>query len=28
MQERGWAEQTSRQVEEIHGKLLDGVMHK
>jgi len=26
--ERGWAEQTSRRVEEIHGKLLDGVMRK
>ena len=26
--ERGWAEQTSRRVEEIHAKLLDGVMRK
>ena len=26
--ERGWAEQTSRRVEEIHSKLLDGVMRK
>jgi hypothetical protein len=26
--ERGWAEQTARKVEEIHEKLLDGVMRK
>ena len=26
--ERGWAEQTARRVEEIHSKLLDGVMRK
>lgn len=26
--ERGWAEQTSRRVEEIHEKLLNGVMRK
>jgi hypothetical protein len=26
--ERGWAEQTARRVEEIHDKLLDGVMRK
>lgn len=26
--ERGWAEQTSRRVEEIHSKMLDGVMRK
>ena len=26
--ERGWAEQTARRVEEIHRKLLDGVMRK
>ena len=26
--ERGWAEQTSRRMEEIHSKLLDGVMRK
>jgi len=26
--ERGWAEQTARRVEEIHEKLLDGVMRK
>ncbi len=26
--ERGWAEETARRVEEIHGKLLDGVMRK
>jgi hypothetical protein len=26
--ERGWAEQTSRRVEEIHDKLLNGVMRK
>jgi hypothetical protein len=28
MTERGWAEQTARRVEEIHEKLLDGVMRK
>jgi hypothetical protein len=28
MTERGWAEQTARRVEEIHSKLLDGVMRK
>ena len=26
--ERGWAEQTARRMEEIHEKLLDGVMRK
>ena len=26
--ERGWAEQTGRKMEEIHEKLLDGVMRK
>lgn len=26
--ERGWADQTSRRLEEIHTKLLDGVMRK
>jgi hypothetical protein len=26
--ERGWAEQTARRIEEIHSKLLDGVMRK
>lgn len=26
--ERGWAEQTGRKVEEIHDKLLNGVMRK
>jgi hypothetical protein len=26
--ERGWAEQTSRRMEEIHDKLLSGVMRK
>jgi DNA gyrase/topoisomerase IV subunit B len=26
--ERGWADQTARRVEEIHSKLLDGVMRK
>ena len=26
--ERGWAEQTARRVEEIHSKLLDGVMRR
>lgn len=26
--ERGWAEQTARRVEEMHNKLLDGVMRK
>jgi hypothetical protein len=28
IQERGWAEYTSRKLEEIHEKLLDGVMRK
>lgn len=28
IQERGWAEQTMRKLEEIHDKLLDGVMRK
>jgi hypothetical protein len=28
IQERGWAEYTSRKIEEIHDKLLDGVMRK
>ena len=28
LEERGWAEQTSRRLEEIHEKLLDGVMRK
>ena len=28
MEERGWAEQTGRKVEEIHEKLLSGVMRK
>jgi hypothetical protein len=28
LQERGWAEYTSRKIEEIHDKLLDGVMRK
>jgi len=26
--ERGWADQTARRMEEIHSKLLDGVMRK
>jgi DNA gyrase/topoisomerase IV subunit B len=26
--ERGWAEQTKRKLEEIHDKMLDGVMRK
>ncbi len=26
--ERGWAEQTKRRLEEIHDKLIDGVMRK
>jgi hypothetical protein len=28
MQERGWAEYTNRKLDEIHDKLLDGVMRK
>ena len=28
IQQRGWAEQTQRRVEEIHDKILDGVMRK
>ena len=28
IQERGWAEYTNRKLEEIHEKLLDGVMRK
>jgi hypothetical protein len=28
VQERGWAEQMQRRVEEIRGKILDGVMRK
>lgn len=28
MQQRGWAEYTSRKLEEIHDRLLDGVMRK
>ena len=28
IQRRGWAEQTQRKLEEIHDKLLDGVMKK
>lgn len=28
LQQRGWAEQTQRRLEEIHDKLLDGVMRK
>jgi polyhydroxyalkanoate synthesis regulator phasin len=28
MQQRGWAEYTERKVDEIHDKLLDGVMRK
>ncbi|MBV9082615.1 MAG: hypothetical protein JOZ62_08070 [Acidobacteriaceae bacterium] len=28
IQERGWAEYTSRKLDEIHDKLLDGVMRK
>lgn len=28
LQRRGWAEQTQRKLEEIHDKLLDGVMKK
>ena len=28
VQERGWAEQTKRKLEEIHDKILDGVMRK
>ncbi len=28
VQRRGWAEQTSRRLDEIHDKLLDGVMRK
>jgi site-specific recombinase len=28
VQQRGWAEQTQRRLEEIHDKLLDGVMRK
>ena len=27
-QERGWAEQTKRKLEQIHDKILDGVMRK
>jgi hypothetical protein len=28
IQERGWAEYTNRKIDEIHDKLLDGVMRK
>lgn len=28
LQQRGWAEQTQRKLDEIHDKLLDGVMRK
>jgi DNA gyrase/topoisomerase IV subunit B len=28
IEERGWAEQTKRKLEQIHDKLLDGVMRK
>ncbi|MBV9613590.1 MAG: hypothetical protein JO091_14035 [Acidobacteriaceae bacterium] len=28
LQQRGWAEQTQRRLEEIHDKLLDGAMRK
>ena len=28
LQQRGWAEQTQRRLDEIHDKLLDGVMRK
>jgi hypothetical protein len=28
IQERGWAEYTQRKLEEVHDKLLDGVMRK
>ncbi len=28
VQERGWAEQTKRKLEEIHDKILDGVMRR
>jgi hypothetical protein len=28
IQERGWAEQTKRKLEQIHDKILDGVMRK
>jgi polyhydroxyalkanoate synthesis regulator phasin len=28
LQRRGWAEQTQRRLDEIHDKLLDGVMRK
>jgi hypothetical protein len=28
IQERGWAEYTSRKLDEIHDKLLNGVMRK
>ncbi len=28
LSQRGWAEQTSRRLEDIHDKLLDGVMRK
>jgi hypothetical protein len=28
IQERGWAEFTSRKLDEIHDKLLNGVMRK
>lgn len=28
LQQRGWAEQTERKLDEIHDKLLDGVMRK
>jgi site-specific recombinase len=28
VQQRGWAEQSDRKLEEIHDKLLDGVMRK
>ena len=28
VQERGWAEQSKRKLEEIHDKILDGVMRK
>jgi len=28
LQERGWAEYTSRKLDEVHDKILDGVMRK
>jgi hypothetical protein len=28
IQERGWAEYTNRKLDELHEKMLDGVMRK